>query len=138
LTLPCPCGEQLYTEYKFGVLYYKDGQTNEDDMFGNVDTSPEYEEFLQLLGQKVCLPSICYTSPRSCARSNVLNALRVTQVRLQGWKQYAAGLDTEKNQTGTHSIFTTWEKYVRLSFGMPWPARSPHLLCSPLAKRVQP
>ena len=33
---------QIYTEYKFGVLYYKDGQTNEDDMFGNVDTSLEY------------------------------------------------------------------------------------------------
>lgn len=74
----------LYTEYKFGVLYYKDGQTNEDDMFGNVDTSPEYEAFLQMLGQKV---------------------------RLQGWKQYAAGLDTEKNQTGTHSIFTTWDNH---------------------------
>jgi hypothetical protein len=77
LTLRCPCGEQLYTEYKFGVLYYKDGQTNEDDMFGNVDTSPEYEEFLQLLGQKVCLPPTCYASQRSCARSSVLNALRV-------------------------------------------------------------
>ncbi len=84
---------QLYTEYKFGVLYYKDGQTNEDDMFGNVDTSPEYEAFLQMLGQKV---------------------------RLQGWKQYAAGLDTEKNQTGTHSIFTTWDKCASSSFlGLP-------------------
>lgn len=44
---------QSYTEYKFGVLYYRDAQVNEDDMFGNVDTSPEYEDFLALLGQKV-------------------------------------------------------------------------------------
>ncbi len=25
----------MYTEFKFGVLYYRQGQTNEDDMFGN-------------------------------------------------------------------------------------------------------
>jgi len=74
----------MYTEFKFGVLYYRDGQTNEDEMFGNVETSTEYEEFLELLGEKV---------------------------RLQGWKHYAAGLDVDKNQTGLNSIYTKWNNY---------------------------
>ncbi|KAL6056501.1 GTPase-activating Rap/Ran-GAP domain-like protein 3, partial [Balamuthia mandrillaris] len=76
--------DMMYTEFKFGVLYYRQGQVLEDDMFANVETSKEYEEFLELLGNKV---------------------------ELKGWNQYSAGLDTQRNQTGTHSLYTQWNDY---------------------------
>jgi len=93
----------MYTEFKFGVLYSKDGQTTEDDMFGNgkstpfnfpffsslaltllfsptVETSKEYEDFLSLLGEKV---------------------------KLQGWERYAAGLDIESAFIASSLLFLT-------------------------------
>lgn len=64
--------EQKLTQscYKFGVLYCKKGQTLENEMFNNgtnaslvlyclticaVETSPEFEEFLDFLGKRVTL-----------------------------------------------------------------------------------
>jgi hypothetical protein len=62
--------KQIPTNYKFGVLYQKLGQTEEDQVlamrfsvyltalvqfYNNQDTSPEFEEFLLLLGDKVAL-----------------------------------------------------------------------------------
>eukprot|EP00027_Filamoeba_sp_ATCC50430_P007625 CAMPEP_0168559500 /NCGR_PEP_ID=MMETSP0413-20121227/10558_1 /TAXON_ID=136452 /ORGANISM="Filamoeba nolandi, Strain NC-AS-23-1" /LENGTH=959 /DNA_ID=CAMNT_0008590735 /DNA_START=92 /DNA_END=2971 /DNA_ORIENTATION=- len=65
--------------YKFGVLYCKASQTDEDGMFGNVETSADYEEFLSWLGEKIVL---------------------------KGWEGYRGGLDVKNNSTGTHSVFT--------------------------------
>lgn len=47
----------LIKHYSFGVLYCKSGQKMEDEFFSNKeeDTSPAYEEFLSLLGDKVLL-----------------------------------------------------------------------------------
>lgn len=33
------------------------------------------------------------------------------KVELKGWKNYRAGLDVSKGNTGTHSIYTKWEGY---------------------------
>eukprot|EP01097_Dermamoeba_algensis_P006921 TRINITY_DN4323_c0_g1_i1.p1 TRINITY_DN4323_c0_g1~~TRINITY_DN4323_c0_g1_i1.p1 ORF type:complete len:514 (+),score=109.33 TRINITY_DN4323_c0_g1_i1:171-1712(+) len=70
-----------FNEYKFGVLYAKENQT-EDQMFANQhsDTVPEFEDFLKFLGEKVTL---------------------------LGWNKYRGGLDNKKNTTGIHSIFTS-------------------------------
>jgi len=65
--------------YKFGVLYCKEGQVNEDDMFANVETSPEYEEFLKFLGDRIVL---------------------------KDWRGYRGGLDVKNNSTGFHSVYT--------------------------------
>jgi len=70
----------LQTAYKFGVLYARPGQSEEEDMFANVTTSPEYDEFLEFLGDKIVL---------------------------QGWEGYRGGLDVKSNTTGTNSVFTT-------------------------------
>lgn len=72
------------TSYKFGILYVKDGQTKEEDMFSNEHGSPSFEEFLNMLGQRV---------------------------ELKGWTKYRAGLDVNRNTTGTHSVYTTFEDY---------------------------
>ncbi|KAH3756938.1 gtpase activating rap [Pelomyxa schiedti] len=65
--------------YHFGVVYCRDSQTTEDEFFSNENGSYMFEQFLLLLGDKICL---------------------------QGWQGYNAGLDVTNNATGTHSIFT--------------------------------
>jgi len=69
--------------FKFGLLYCKENQTTEEQMFGNSheDASKDFEQFLELLG---------------------------TRHELQGFTQYAGGLDTKSEQTGKHSVFTNW------------------------------
>lgn len=59
---------QVIRSYKFGLLYAKDGQTTEQEMFNNKydDTSKAYKEFLTFIGEKI---------------------------ELQNWKGYRAGLD---------------------------------------------
>jgi len=74
----------LTRAYKFGVLYSKGNQTEEDDMFGNTETSSDFEEFLNLLGERVVL---------------------------QGWQGYRGGLDVKNNSTGTHSVYTKHNNY---------------------------
>jgi hypothetical protein len=44
--------KSIQKKYKFGLLYVKEGQTNEDEMFSNTQTSPEFEEFVEFLGKK--------------------------------------------------------------------------------------
>lgn len=67
------------SKFKWGVLYVKHGQTREDDMFSNNEMSSGFREFLETLG-------------------DVIN--------LKDWNGYTGGLDTNKNMTGTHSVFT--------------------------------
>ncbi|KAJ3160838.1 hypothetical protein HDU86_008198 [Geranomyces michiganensis] len=75
---------QYVTRYKFGVLYCKEGQLEEEDFFGNEHGSRGFETFLTILGDRVAL---------------------------QGWQGYAAGLDTKFGQTGSHSIFTKYRQF---------------------------
>jgi len=77
---------QVPTTFKFGILYCRAGQTTEAEMFANnfEHTSPEYDKFLSLLGQKV---------------------------ELKGWKKFSGGLDTSTGLTGEHTIFTNWRTY---------------------------
>lgn len=78
-------GTQVVQAYKFGLLYAKEGQTIEEEMFSNTTTSPEYEDFLRFLGD---------------------------QVTLSGWEKYRAGLDCKgTNTTGTHSVYTQFMGY---------------------------
>jgi len=75
---------QITKNYKFGILYVKEGQTQEEDMFANVNTSKKYENFLLFLGD---------------------------QIELKGWKGFRGGLDTKNGCTGTHSVYTKYQNY---------------------------
>lgn len=44
---------QTIKGFKFGILYAKEGQTKEDEMFANIDSSPQFEEFLDFIGERV-------------------------------------------------------------------------------------
>jgi len=71
--------------FKFGVLYCMAGQKTEEEMFMNNLGTPDYERFLELLGEKVALAN---------------------------WNRYNGGLDIRgTNATGSHSVFTTFSGY---------------------------
>ncbi|XP_051967232.1 GTPase-activating Rap/Ran-GAP domain-like protein 3 isoform X3 [Xyrauchen texanus] len=68
--------------FKFGVLYAKDGQLTDDEMFSNETGSESFDKFLNLLGDTICL---------------------------QGWAGYRGGLDTKNDTTGMNSIYTVYQ-----------------------------
>ncbi|XP_032182203.1 signal-induced proliferation-associated 1-like protein 3 isoform X2 [Mustela erminea] len=74
----------LCRKHKVGILYCKAGQSSEEEMYNNEDAGPAFEEFLSLIGEKVCL---------------------------KGFTKYAAQLDVKTDSTGTHSLYTTYQDY---------------------------
>ncbi|XP_015263142.1 PREDICTED: signal-induced proliferation-associated 1-like protein 3, partial [Gekko japonicus] len=75
---------ELCRKHKVGILYCKASQSSEEEMYNNEEAGPALEEFLELLGEKVCL---------------------------RGFSKYAAQLDTKTDSTGTHSLYTTYQGY---------------------------
>ncbi|CAL8071143.1 unnamed protein product [Calicophoron daubneyi] len=43
--------------FKFGVLYCKEGQTSDEQMYNNEHGSEEFSQFIELLGDRICLKS---------------------------------------------------------------------------------
>ncbi|XP_012586192.1 PREDICTED: signal-induced proliferation-associated 1-like protein 3 isoform X2 [Condylura cristata] len=74
----------LCRKHKVGILYCKAGQSSEEEMYNNEGAGPAFEEFLSLIGEKVCL---------------------------KGFTKYAAQLDVKTDSTGTHSLYTTYQDY---------------------------
>ncbi|ELV13953.1 Signal-induced proliferation-associated 1-like protein 3 [Tupaia chinensis] len=74
----------LCRKHKVGILYCKAGQSSEEEMYNNEEAGPAFEEFLALVGEKVCL---------------------------KGFTKYAAQLDVKTDSTGTHSLYTTYQDY---------------------------
>ncbi|XP_077320730.1 signal-induced proliferation-associated 1-like protein 1 isoform X3 [Lithobates pipiens] len=74
----------LSYQLKVGIMYCKAGQSTEEEMYNNESAGPAFEEFLQLLGERV---------------------------RLKGFEKYRAQLDTKTDSTGTHSLYTAYKDY---------------------------
>jgi len=72
------------TRYKFGVLLCMEDQVDEDAIYSNVSPTPDFAEFLNVLGDSI---------------------------ELRGWKYFRGGLDVKSDTTGTHSVFTKWNDY---------------------------
>ncbi|RZF36202.1 hypothetical protein LSTR_LSTR008528 [Laodelphax striatellus] len=68
--------------FKFGVLYTKPGQHTDDEMLSNEFGSPEWDQFISLLGDKITL---------------------------KGWDKYRGGLDVKGDMTGKSSVYTIYE-----------------------------
>ncbi|XP_030887989.1 GTPase-activating Rap/Ran-GAP domain-like protein 3 [Leptonychotes weddellii] len=68
--------------FKFGVLFAKDGQLTDDEMLSNEIGSDAFQKFLNLLGDKITL---------------------------KGWTGYRGGLDTKNDTTGIHSVYTVYQ-----------------------------
>uniref|UniRef100_A0A8C7XSM5 Signal induced proliferation associated 1 like 1 n=1 Tax=Oryzias sinensis TaxID=183150 RepID=A0A8C7XSM5_9TELE len=74
----------LSFQVKVGVMYCRAGQSTEEEMYNNETAGSAFEEFLELLGEKV---------------------------RLKGFTKYRAQLDTKTDSTGTHSLYTSHKDY---------------------------
>jgi len=76
--------QEIFYKYKFGVVYVKANQTQEEEMFSNVGMSKDFEEFLKQLGNKT---------------------------EMKGFTGFAGGLDVKHNSTGTHSVYTKFKDF---------------------------
>ncbi|KAJ8337970.1 hypothetical protein SKAU_G00369360 [Synaphobranchus kaupii] len=74
----------LNFQRKVGVMYCRASQSSEEDMYNNESAGPAFEEFLDLLGERV---------------------------RLRGFEKYRAQLDTKTDSTGSHSLYTRYQDY---------------------------
>ncbi|KAJ3423624.1 rap gtpase-activating protein [Anaeramoeba flamelloides] len=72
------------TQFKIGVLYVGEGQTKETEFLSNQEGSSAWNEFLEILGDKVTL---------------------------MGWEGFSGGLNTKRDRSGKESIFTKWNDY---------------------------
>ncbi|KAG5682141.1 hypothetical protein PVAND_011515 [Polypedilum vanderplanki] len=94
----------IKSELKVGVIYVKEGQFTEEQILDNNENSPLFEEFLQLLGDKV---------------------------RLRGFDKYKGGLDTVHDLTGLYSVYTNWrniEIMFHVSTQLPYEKHDPQKL----------
>ncbi|XP_068172273.1 rap1 GTPase-activating protein 1 isoform X2 [Antennarius striatus] len=71
----------ISNNFKFGVIYQKFGQTSEEELFGNMEESPAFVEFLEFLGHKI---------------------------ELHDFKGFRGGLDVTHGQTGMESVYTSF------------------------------
>eukprot|EP00047_Mylnosiga_fluctuans_P022768 m.125577 g.125577 ORF g.125577 m.125577 type:complete len:936 (-) comp9379_c0_seq6:176-2983(-) len=78
------CNSNPDGTYKFGVLLCEPGQSVEDDLYGNAVSTPAFDEFLAVLGERI---------------------------NLQGFTGFRGGLDITAGQTGTESVYTTLDRY---------------------------
>ncbi|XP_015587911.2 uncharacterized protein LOC107264305 isoform X3 [Cephus cinctus] len=94
----------IKSELKVGVIYVQEGQYSEEEILDNNDNSPLFEEFLQILGEKV---------------------------RLKGFDKYKGGLDTVHDLTGLYSVYTNWrgiEIMFHVSTLLPYEKHDPQKL----------
>ena len=77
--------DQAYVKntYRVGILYCKEGQQTEEDMYNNEEGGTAFNEFLDVIGQRV---------------------------RLKGFEKYKAGLCTKNDSTGMYSIYACHEE----------------------------
>jgi hypothetical protein len=68
-------------DLKIGVIYLKEGQETEEEIFTNKEASPGFNNFLGLLGDRI---------------------------KLKGFAHFRGGLDTTSQQTGDESVYTQW------------------------------
>jgi len=94
----------LKTFFKIGILYAREGQTTEEEMFSNEHGSAAFDEFLELMGDKI---------------------------NLQNFTGFNGGLDTKSDQTGKETIYTKWmnkEILFHVSTLLPYSHTSPQQL----------
>jgi hypothetical protein len=81
------------TRYKFGVLYMQDNQTEENDIYGNLDPSTGFVDFLKILGNIIELRSHKgYKGGLDCSGADSTGELSVyTNVSLADGRYVALG-----------------------------------------------
>ncbi|XP_077280205.1 LOW QUALITY PROTEIN: rap GTPase activating protein radish [Temnothorax americanus] len=94
----------IKSELKVGLIYVQEEQYTEEEILDNNDNSLLFEEFLQILGDKI---------------------------RLKGFDKYKGGLDTVHDLTGLYSVYTNWrgiEIMFHVSTLLPYEKHDPQKL----------
>ncbi|XP_034188029.1 GTPase-activating Rap/Ran-GAP domain-like protein 3 isoform X1 [Osmia lignaria lignaria] len=90
--------------FKFGIIYAKKGQTTDDEMLSNEKGSPDFDKFLEILGERI---------------------------RLKNWDKYRGGLDVKGDMTGKESYYTVYaghEVMYHVSTMLPYSKDNPQQL----------
>ncbi|XP_043259850.1 GTPase-activating Rap/Ran-GAP domain-like protein 3 isoform X1 [Colletes gigas] len=90
--------------FKFGVIYAKMGQTTDDEMLSNEEGSPSFQNFLEILGERI---------------------------QLKNWDKYRGGLDVKGDMTGKESYYTVYaghEVMYHVSTMLPYSKDNPQQL----------
>ena len=106
--------DQAYVKntYRVGILYCKKGQQTEEDMYNNEEGGPAFNEFLDLIGQRV---------------------------RLKGFEKYKAGLCTKNDSTGLYSIYTCQDEkeiMFHVSTLLPFTPNNRQQLLAPIPRHL--
>lgn len=94
----------IVSQFKFGVLYQRPGQITEEQIFCNRHSSPAFDEFLHVLGQRI---------------------------QLKDHKGYRGGLDTQFGQTGDEAVYHVYkdrEVMFHVSTLLPYTENDPQQL----------
>jgi RAP1 GTPase activating protein 1 len=94
----------IKSELKVGVIYVKEGQYTEEEILDNNDNTPLFDEFLQILGDRVRLKG-------ENERISALFSDRVSYFLFHyalGFDKYKGGLDTVHDLTGLYSVYSNW------------------------------
>uniref|UniRef100_A0A3P9NZX1 Si:ch1073-90m23.1 n=1 Tax=Poecilia reticulata TaxID=8081 RepID=A0A3P9NZX1_POERE len=95
---------RVSSNFKFGVLYQREGQFTEEDILSNNKESEKFREFLSILGDTV---------------------------QLQGFRGFRGGLDVCHGQTGNEAVFTSFhgrEIMFHVSTKLPYTEADPQQL----------
>ncbi|KOC65369.1 GTPase-activating Rap/Ran-GAP domain-like protein 3 [Habropoda laboriosa] len=90
--------------FKFGVIYARNGQTTDDEMLSNEKGSPGFDKFLEILGERI---------------------------QLKNWDKYRGGLDVKGDMTGKESYYTVYaghEVMYHVSTMLPYSKDNPQQL----------
>uniref|UniRef100_A0A0K2UKS9 Signal-induced proliferation-associated 1-like protein 2 n=1 Tax=Lepeophtheirus salmonis TaxID=72036 RepID=A0A0K2UKS9_LEPSM len=79
----------VHNKYKVGLMYCREGQQTEEEMYNNEEGGAAFNEFLEMIGQKV---------------------------RLKGFSKYKAGLCNKNDSTGLYSVYTEHENGSEIMF----------------------
>lgn len=97
----------LVSRFKFGVLHQRAGQVTEEQLFGNRQITPAFQEFLDLLGQKIDLRDHKGYSIYICV--SVIYGIDCENnfcwIFFQQKNRYRGGLDTRHGQTGDSAVY---------------------------------
>jgi RAP1 GTPase activating protein 1 len=108
----------IKSELKVGVIYVKDGQYTEEEILDNNEHSPLFDEFLQIIGDKVRLKGSTTTlfieyieklyGEEICLVGRNIKRNSILFVVVSGFDKYKGGLDTVHDLTGLYSVYTHW------------------------------
>lgn len=79
---------EIVSSHKMGLIYVREGQKDEDEIFSNVETSKDFQQFCYFMGEKI---------------------------ELLNWNKYRGGLDVKHSSTGEYSLYTQYQN-IELMF----------------------